>query len=241
LSGGKKNVTIKSGRLRVKEFFKEAPINTPMLNNKTLLRSRTGIAKLLSLAVGIAGLMVITGWVLDIGVLKSILPGWISMKLSTAFSFLLSGISLYFIALALEGEFEKAQVVLCITSLLLVLIMGTLFLSSLLEVYTGVEDLFIKDKGNLVKSVAPGRPSVPTMANFMLMVVAAMITILNPGKLQPKLKIIGIIIGTVGALAVAGYIFKAPLLYYYIAGMNSAMAMHTALLFVLLGAGLICL
>ena len=64
---------------------------------------------------------------------------------------------------------------------------------------------------------------------------------LNPDKLQSKLKIIGLIVGSIGAVAVVGYIINAPLLYYYIEGVNSAMACHTAVLFVLLGMGLLCL
>jgi hypothetical protein len=42
-------------------------------------------------------------------------------------------------------------------------------------------------------------------------------------------------------LAVAGYIINAPVLYYYVEGLNSALAFHTAGLFVLLGTGLLCL
>jgi nitric oxide reductase large subunit len=52
---------------------------------------------------------------------------------------------------------------------------------------------------------------------------------------------IGLIVGVIGALAVVGYIINAPLFYYFIAGVNSAMAFHTAILFVLLGMGLLCL
>jgi len=163
------------------------------------------------------------------------------MKLSTAFTFLLGGISLYFIARSGEGEFEEIQAGLSITSLLIVLIMGTLFFSSLLSVHTGVEDLFIEEKGNLVKSTAPGRPSIPTMFNFLLIAAGGILTILNSEKLQLKLKIFGYIIGAIGALAIIGYLINVPVLYYYINGLNSAMAFHTAILFTLLGAGLICL
>jgi hypothetical protein len=204
------------------------------------MEKKRNIAKALSLIICIAGCAVIAGWIFDIPVLKSISPSWVSMKVSTAIAFVGSGVMLYFLVRVQEGDFETAQIALSMTSLIIAILMGLMFFSAIMGMQTGIESVFVKDPGD-ARSVVPGRPSVPTMANFMLMVVAAMITILNPGKLQPKLKIIGIIIGTVGALAVAGYIFKAPLLYYYIAGMNSAMAMHTALLFVLLGAGLICL
>jgi hypothetical protein len=198
-------------------------------------------AKVLSLIVIIAAVMVIIGWIFDIGVLKSIFPAWVTMKLTTAIAFLLSGIALYFIVRAIEGEFDKALVALSITSLIIILLIGTLLFSAFLKIHTGVDGLFIKEPAGAVKTVTPGRPSVPTMLNFILMAVAGIFTILNPNKLQPKLRIIGLAVGTIGAAAVVGYIINAPLLYYFIEGINSAMACHTAILFVLLGMGLLCL
>jgi hypothetical protein len=199
------------------------------------------LGKILSLVVIAAGCAVTAGWIFDIGLLKSISPVWISMKLSTAFTFLLSGISLYFIIRSQEGDIEKAFIALSITSLLIMLIMGTLFFSALLRVRTGVEDLFIKDAGNAALSVSPGRPSVPTMVCFVLIAAAGILTTLNPDKLRVKLRAIGLIICSIGAIAVAGYIINAPLVYYYIKDHNSAMACHTAVMFVLLGTGFICL
>ncbi len=198
-------------------------------------------AKILSLIVVISGIMVIIGWLFDISILKSISPNWISMKFDTAISFVLSGVTLYFIVKAHEDEYDKAQVALSITSLIILLLMGILFFSALLGIRTGVEDLFIKEPSGAPKTVSPGRPSVPTMLNFILIALAGILTMFNTNRLQSELKIIGLIFGTIGALAVVGYIFNAPLLYYFVEGVNSAMAFHTALLFVLLGMGLTCL
>jgi hypothetical protein len=198
------------------------------------------LAKAISLFVTVAGLAVMAGWIFDIGILKSLSPAWISMKFSTAIAFVASGVTLYFLVRAREGEFEKAQVALSITSLVIALIMGLLFFSDILGVETGIENLFVKDT-DTIKSMAPGMPSAPTMINFMLIALAAIMTLLNSASLVKKLKVIGIVIGAVGILSVAGYIFNTPLFYYYIEGVNSAMALHTSLLFVLLGAGLACL
>lgn len=52
---------------------------------------------------------------------------------------------------------------------------------------------------------------------------------------------IGVIVGLIGAMAVVGYIINAPNLYYYIEGVNSAIACHRAALFMVLGIGFICL
>lgn len=203
-------------------------------------KSNFTFVKVLSLIVAAAGLAVMAGWIFDIVIIKSIGPAFVSMKFSTAFAFVVSGTSLYFLVRAREGEFEKAQVALSISSFVLVILMGLLFFSALFGIETGIENLFVHDPGD-AKSVVPGIPSVPTMINFLLIALAGIITIVNPAGPPPKLKAIGVMVGVIGAIAVAGYIFNAPLLYYYIADVNSAMALHTALLFVALGTGLLCL
>jgi len=206
-----------------------------------LPEKKRNIAKILSLVVIIAGVLVMIGWYFDIGFLKSIRPLWVSMKYTTAVSFILSGITLYFIVRAFEGEFDKAQVVISTTSLAIILLMGLMFFSALLNIRTGADELFIKETIVSEKTVSPGVTSLLTMFNFMLIGAAGIFTILNPAKARLKLKIIGLFIAAVGATAIFGYIIDAPLLYSYIEGVNSAIAFHTAALFVLLGIGLICL
>jgi uncharacterized membrane protein len=203
--------------------------------------NKAKFAKILSLMVMAAGVCVIVGWIGDIDVLKSLRPTWVSMKFTTAVAFVLSGITLYFIVRAVEGEFDKAQVVLSITSLVIILLMGILFFSAVMKVPTGIEDLFIKEPPNTVKTIAPGLPSIPTMFTFILMGIAGIVILLNPDKYHLKLKVIGMAVTTIGALAVAGYGIDIPVLYYYIGGISSAMAFHTSVLFVLLGTGLLCL
>lgn len=211
---------------------------------KTLLRyleNKKNITKFLSFVVSISAIAVIIGWIFDYPALKSISPNWISMKFDTAVSFFLSGIALYFIVRAFEGERDLAQVVLCITSLIIVLLMGILFFSALLGVHTGAENLFIKETKTTIKTVVPGQPSFPSTLSFLFLATAGILTMLNIKNLRLGLNIIGIIIGLIGIIAVAGYIANIPLLYYYIQGVNSAMACHTAILFIFLGVGLLCL
>lgn len=198
-------------------------------------------ARVLAAAVSIVAIAVITGWIFNIGILKSISPGWISMKFDTAVAFLLSGVTIYFIARAAEGDFDGAQVALSITSLIIILLIGILFFSAILGIHTGAEELFVKDVSVNSRTVVPGRPSIPTMINFILIAFAGIFTMFNTAKLRLQLRIIGLAIGIIGASAIAGYIVNVPILYYFIKGVNSAMACHTAILFVLISAGLLCL
>jgi hypothetical protein len=197
--------------------------------------------KTLAVAVAAAGLAVMAGWIFDIGFLKSGNPAWISMKFMTAIAFIPSGIMLYFITRASEGETDKSQIVIFITSLIIILLMGIFFFSSFFGVHTGLEELFIKDPGDTAKTVVPGRPSLATMLAFLFMGLAGILTMMNVKNFLVKLRILGMLIVVIGALAITGYIVGAPVLYYYIAGINSAIALPTAILFVALGTGLSCL
>jgi hypothetical protein len=201
----------------------------------------TKVAKILSLIVIISAIATMLGWFFDISVLKSISQSWVTMKFNTTIAFILSGISLYFIVRALEGEFDMALVILSVTSLLIVLFMGISFFSAILGIHIGADDLIIKEVPNTVKTVIPGRPSIATIFNFFLIAFAAILTMWKTKNLRKELEVIGIIIILVSLSAVIGYISDAPYLYYYIAGINSAMAFNTAILFILLGTGLLCL
>ena len=54
-------------------------------------------SKMASLIVIIMAIIVLFGWILDIPLLKFTIPGLVTMKVNTAISLILSGISLYLI------------------------------------------------------------------------------------------------------------------------------------------------
>jgi hypothetical protein len=202
---------------------------------------RKVITKILALIVMLSGIAVMAGWIFNITALKSILPGWISMKFDTAIAFLFSGITLYSIASFLEKGSDLPQVILPIATLVIVMLMGVLFFSALFNIQTGAEEMFIRDTGYSATTVSPGRPSLPTILDFILIAFAGILVILNSANLRVKLKLVGFLVTLTGLLAVFGYIIGAPLLYYFLADRNSAMALHTAVLFILSGVGLLCL
>ena len=64
---------------------------------------------------------------------------------------------------------------------------------------------------------------------------------LNLTRLKVHFLRIGWVVSIIGAVAVAGYIIKMPILYYAVENFSTAMALHTSILFLLLGTGLILL
>jgi len=199
------------------------------------------VAKILASTVMITGVVVMFGWVADIPILTSILPQWVTMKFTTALSFFLSGIVLYFIAISLHGRRDLAQIVLPVATLLILLLMATLLASVFLSVKTGVEDLFVKEAAGAVKTTVPGRPSAGTMISFIMVAISGIFVMFRPKNIGKILFWFGVIVGSLGAFGVLGYIISVPLLYYTLEGWSTAMALHTAILFTLLGLGLVFL
>jgi hypothetical protein len=177
------------------------------------------------------------GWFLGIEALKSILPVWVSMKFSTALSFFLSGIALYFAARHQKGDRELAVIIIPIACMMILLLMTSLLASTVLGVNVGVEDMFVRDSMEPVGSVVPGRPSVATMINFVIIAMAGILTVMNTRRPGRALAIFGLSVAVIGAMAVLGYIVNKPLLYFSVTGRSSAMALHTAILFVMWGIG----
>jgi len=198
-------------------------------------------AQTLSHIVTLAGILVMAGWISGVGALTSISPVWIPMKFTTAFAFTLSGVLLYFIAEFIGGRTDAAQVVLPAAVLTILLLMGLMFFSHMLGAHTGLEDLFVVEKPGAVKTVVPGLPSLPTMIGFILISSGGILAMFNFRGLRRAFKYIGLAVGALGAAAAAGYVLGIPGLYYFRPGVNSAMAFNTALLFVLLGTGFLCL
>ena len=196
------------------------------------------ISRILSIIVMLAGIVVMIGWIKDIDILKSILPIWVTMKFTTALCFLLSGSIVFILAGSLSKHTTSSRVVLPLLTLLILLIMGTLLASSFLEIRTGVEDLFVKETGGAIKTSTPGRPSAGTITSFILVATAGLLAMFKIQSLPSILRLVGWIVITLGLLAVLGYVLDEPLLYYTLEGWSSAMAFHTALLFIVLGSSL---
>lgn len=197
------------------------------------------ISKILGIIVLVGGLIVMFGWFAGIPILTSILPFWVTMKFTTALSFFLCGIVLYYINIHLYKEGKFSEIILPISSLLVLLIMSLLLISVIVGVRTGIEDLFVKEAVDAVKTTTPGRPSAGTMLSFILISISGFLVMGNASNIKKKFLLIGKIVFVLGGLAILGYLLNIPLLYYTLEGWSTAMAFHTAIFFVLLGAGLI--
>lgn len=198
------------------------------------------ISQVISCVTICIGLIVCVGWILDIPFLTSIIPNAVTMKFSTSISFIFSGITIYFISKYNEGKIGIAQIAVPISGFVVFLFMATLLTTYIFGITSGIEQLFVQESSDAIKSSLPGMPSFPTMVNFILIIIAGMFAF-SESKLRKLITPIGYIISTIGIIPIVGYAINQPILYYYIDHVNSGMAIHTSILFTVLGIALILL
>ena len=198
------------------------------------------IAKLLAILVFGIGVIVTIGWIFNIQSLEEVLPNMVNMKFSTAVSFICSGVILYFISKMQGGKLGVGEIVIAASGMVIFLFMVTLLVSNITGIYTGIERLFVKEIHDEHTAVM-GRPSIPTMIDFIMIVLAGIFSLSNYVKFKKISFWIGLTILVSGNISLIGYVVNLPILYYYVSGWNSGMALHTSALFVLSGAALMVL
>jgi two-component system sensor kinase FixL len=190
------------------------------------------IAGLLS---GIVGIAVLVGWAFDLQPMKSVWPGFVSMKVNTGLAFLLCGVSLT--AWTTPSRRATSTAMVRGAALGAMLIGGASLLEYLFDCNFGIDEFFVADHDPLRNPLFPGRPAFWTAANFLLLGLALLLV---PSNKKMSLWIapsLGLAVSSVAALTLLGYLYGTPSLgdipYF------SSMTVHTAATFLLLGVGVL--
>lgn|GEM_PF-965170 len=197
------------------------------------------IAPIIIAAVGV---MVSLGWIFDAPLLTTIYQGAPTMKFSTSVAFIATGVAMYFTVELLTSNRKRladiSHLVLPPSLLIIILFMSVHVTSALLGTSSGIDNLFVRDIQSTYTTV-PGRPAETTILSFFLAAAAGM-TALQKSRSTTKVFLVnGSLIMLLGMIATVGYFLHIPALYYSISGVSNGMALHTAILFVTLGATMI--
>ena len=202
----------------------------------------TNTTRILSSTVIIIGLVVIIGWLLDLDSLKSIIPTWVTMKFSTAVSFLMSGIVVMLLNEWRNNNSEFSRIFLFAPLIIISFFMTTLLVTTILDTTSGVSSLFVKDDPGAIGTLIAGLPSLGTMINFLLIIIVGFTALLVGKFSERKFKKFAIVSGglvlVLGIIALIGYATEESALYYQIEEYSGAMAIHTAIAFCLIGIGI---
>ena len=178
----------------------------------------------------IVGAIVVLGWFMGSTVLVQFSEAFPSMKISTAICFVFAGFLTYL--MRSNGVGIRSQVLGSAATFGILFIMGSVAIAGLFGVKSGMESVFIRDALNTPLSPEPGMPALGTMAAFILIGVAGIAWIFERRKWIMRLYVP---VAAIGLVAICGYLFNRPALYFYEPGQHNAMAVHTAALFAVLG------
>lgn len=202
-----------------------------------LERRFRALSLLLSIVVSTIGFIVILGWFLDITILKSISPRWISMKINTALCFFLAGISILLqnpIKWSINPSYKHKFSVSAAT------VIGLITLFNLFEYIfqfnAGIDQLLFKEDPNPFATLYPGRMAPGTVLCFLLLTISILFG--NYEKNKVLLFQIPVLITSIISLTgLAGYVFDAEEMFS-LGGFNT-MALGTVLCFFLLSLALL--
>lgn len=119
-----------------------------------------------AIIVSMVGVLVLTGWIFDVAILKSIIPGGVTMKVNTALCFIFSGSSLFLLRKEEINSTTKKTVIL--PGIILTIVISLLSLYEyLFKTDLGIDELFFKDY-SVIGNSKPGLMSPVTAINFCL-------------------------------------------------------------------------
>jgi len=197
------------------------------------------VAKILATIVALIGLLVVFGWIMDIQVVKSILPQWIPMRFITAVTFIFGGISLYYIAETINNDEGIASAAVPLMSIIILAIMSVFLVAIFSGFKTGLDEFFIKETPSETNAFPPGFPSTGVIVSFIILGIAGIATAFGIKNIKKYLRLSGQIMATIGSVGIIGYVIGSDMLTYNIPGFSSTIAFHAAVLIVLIGCGLI--
>ena len=189
-----------------------------------------------SAIVILVGCLVLVGWMYNITILKSVLPGLVPMKANTALNFILAGVSLW-LSQAKQAHKSGIRRYILQACLSIVLLISVLTLIEyLLGWNLGIDQLWFKDPLE-IEIMHPGRMSPYTALCFLL--VGFALLLLNGRSGHRLVQWLTLASALVASVALVGYIYGVRAFYGGLPTYYTSIAFHTALAFIILCVGIL--
>lgn len=212
--------------------------------NLTLLQMLQSLSRNAGIAVTAIGGLVMVGWLFDVSMLKSVLPGLVTMKTNTALGFVLGGLSLW-LWTSIQSQDDQAPIPsrknlypIIYTSSALVLLIGLL---TLVQYYfdsnLGIDELLFKEATDAVGTYAPNRMAPNSALNFLFLGWAQLLLLSRERRNYILAQVLTLVAFLVAFLGFLGYAYGIT--SFYGIGSYTQMALHTAIAFVLQSLGML--
>jgi PAS domain S-box-containing protein len=201
--------------------------------NPALVASLQSFARAAGIAVSVTGLLVLAGWALDLTVLKSLSPGFVSMKPNTALAFVLAGGSLQALYNSPSNQYLRAA---ALAAAFAVALIGLITLSEYLYGWDlNIDELFFSEDAAPIATDSPARMG-PNSA-LCLFLIGVSLMVLDIRRCYPVAQVLTLVSALVSLTAFIGYVYGVESLYG--PGSTNGMALHAAVCFLLLSAGVL--
>ncbi|HEY9630477.1 MAG TPA: PAS domain S-box protein [Coleofasciculaceae cyanobacterium] len=191
--------------------------------------------------VALTGIVAILGWLLNIQILKSILPGLPTMKVNAALNLVLGGATLWlwhWQSRVKQHHLRRRLRFLTLSFSLLIILMALLALIQyVFPINLGIDELFIRQPEPIGSDAIPGRMAPNTALAFLLTGAA----LLDLQRKPENLVVQALAVGSwfIGFLSLTGFFYGS--VYFYTAGSLTGMAIHAAIALILLNTGILCI
>ncbi|MEG4021575.1 PAS domain S-box protein [Microcoleus sp. S13C4] len=198
-------------------------------------------SKKASIAVIAIGCTVLLGWIFHLQLLKSILPGLVTMKANTAICFILGGCSLFIqqrrrVELRARKHQKNPNCLIYSCSFLIILISLLTLVQYTFNLDLGIDQLLFEESYTLTSAGIPGRMAPNTAGAFLLLGTALLLL----SERRPKylrIQILSCCAFLIAFTGLIGYLYDKALFYQI--GNNTGMALHTSAAFMLLSVGIL--
>lgn len=209
------------------------------LSPETLTRRNTVVpwlARAAALGAMVTGGMVLLGWAFDIAILKSLSPDWVTMKANTAACFVLTGLSLW-LACGKQISSRRRWLGAVLGGTAALIGLATLA-EYVLQTDFGIDQLLVVEPASSVHTISPGRMSPTTAVSFLLLGLALVGIDWQTRRGHRPAQALPLPVLVICLLAAFGYLYGEDSFFNFAGA--TAIALHSALLFIVLALGLIC-
>ncbi len=197
------------------------------------------ISSAISVIIFLSGTAVFFGWIFDIGVLKSVFPNWVTMKASTAVCFILVGLSL-----SLEhNKRSKNNIGHSISKIFAFLIFSIGFLVFLEYIYGldfKIDQLLFKESQISINASSSGRMAFNSSILFCILGLIILSNNLRNSIFTYIRQVCALGVILISILSTLRYFYGIEF-FYVKPNLSFVMAIHTAILFILSGLGILFL
>jgi signal transduction histidine kinase len=179
--------------------------------------------------------LVLTGWAFSLSALRSVIPGQPQMVPNTAITFILASLSLWMLWKEKKNQRGFAATWVCVVAVILI---GMLTLAEYVTgANFGFDSLFFRENVLATGISFPGRSSPHTALNFLIIGFALLLTRMKSVRVRRLAQVFALMGALIALMALVGYIYQVAFLYSITS--YTGMALHTALIFVILSAGIL--